>query len=429
MDGDRVRIPSYLIKKALSTAPSRIVLCDRDGNRRLFLEENKSYFGPGPTCPTFTDPYTGKVRQTVKQDAVNTAIVCDALPNIDFVMSLSMISDCTTGLADVYEIHAMLQNTVKPIVGWAFDLDGVKDIVDMCAAVAGGLENLQRNPFIVMYSEPTSPLTHSREAVDILLFVAENNLPAVYTPGMLMGGTVPVTMAGALATGIADNLVGLLLGQLKREGSPYIGGAPGGIMDMTNMRSCFGSPEFALLHAAYADIYHYLGLPIWGTAGCTDSKVMDSQAAAEAAIGIYSAALSGANLIHDCGFLDAAMTGSLELLVMCNEIIGMVRRMIHGVDVTEDTLALDVVDQVGPGGSYLGVKHTFKNFKGQTWFPTVFDRRNYRKWVDEGKTTAEERLNETVKQILKEHKPEPLPEDVVKQLDAIVERAEARAKK
>ncbi|MDD4262316.1 MAG: trimethylamine methyltransferase family protein [Syntrophaceticus schinkii] len=429
IDGKRVRIPSYLIKKALQTAPSRVVLADRNGNRKLFLEGNNSYFGLGPTCPNFIDAETGERRKATKQDVVNTAVVADKLPNIDYVMSLSMISDHTPALADVHEVHAMLQYTTKPLAGWAFNAAGMQDIIDMCSVVAGSLEELQRNPFIVLYSEPTSPLTHSNDALKKLLLTAENRIPVVYTPGMIIGGTAPVTLAGALAVGVADNLTGLLLSQLKREGAPFIGAAPGGPMDMATMQHCYGAPELLLQQAASTDIYHYLKLPIWGTAGTTDSKIVDEQAAIDDAIQVFAGALSGAHLIHDVGFIDLGMTGSLEQMVLCDEIIGYVRRFVYGLEINDETLALEVVDQVGPGGQFLGTKHTFRNFKERSWKPTLFDRRSFEQWEKDGKKTMGQRVHEKVKQILDEHQPQLLPEEVIKQLDAIVDRAEARIKK
>lgn len=427
--GSRVRIPSYLIKKALSTVPSRIVLCDRKGNRKLFLEGYNSYFGPGPTCPNFIDIETGERRKTLKEDVVRTAKVCEALPNIDFVMSLAMISDCTATLSDVHEVHAMLSNTTKPIVSWAFNVEGLKDIVDMCAAVAGGLEELQRNSFLVIYSEPTTPLVHSKEALEKLLFMADKNLPALYTPGMIMGGTAPVTIAGELVVGLADNLTGLVLSQLKREGAPFIAAAPGGVMDMATMQHCYSAPEAILEWAASTDIYHYLKIPSWGTAGVTDSKIVDQQAALEAALQIFAGALSGANLIHDCGFIDIGMTGSLDQLVLSDEIISYVRRMMYGVEINKETLAIDVIDEVGPGGQFLGTEHTFRNFRERVLYPTVIDRQSYNDWARDGKKDMGERIREKVKKILKDAHPEPLPEQVQKQIDEIVERAEKRVKK
>ncbi|MDP4160370.1 MAG: trimethylamine methyltransferase family protein [Bacillota bacterium] len=425
VDGVRVKVPAKLIEKALSTAPSKLVLYDQKGNEKLFLEGNNSYFGPGPTCPNFRDPETGVRRPTLTQDVVNTAIVCDALPNVDFVMSLSMISDCTASLSDVHEVRAMLKNTTKPIVSWSFGIEGMKEIIDMCSAVAGGLTELQNKPFVVMYCEPTSPLIHTKEALEKLLFLAEKRLPVVYTPGVVLGGTSPVTIAGGLSQGLAETLMGLLLSQLKSEGTPFIAAVQGGPLDMKTMQNLYGAPELMLLMSASTDIFHYLGLPIWSYAGSTDSKIVDQQAAIESSLQVFVAAAGGAHLIHDIGFTDLGLTGSLDHLVMCDEIIGMVRRLTKGVDVDEESMGFDVINEVGPGGSYLGQEHTFKHFR-EMYSPTLLDRQGYSAWEAQGKKSMSDRISEKVTRILKEHRPEQLSEEVSSQLDEIIARAEKR---
>lgn len=427
VEGNRVRIPTRLVEWAVRTAPSRVVLCDRNGERKLFLEGNKTYFGPGPTNPFILDPDTGERRKVTKADVAKVATIVDYLPNVDFVMSLAMISDQTEVLADVHEVEAMLLNTTKPIVGWAFDVDGYETIIEMCIAVAGNLEELQKNPFICLYSEPTTPLLHSDAAMGKLLYMADKNLPLIYTPAPAAGSTAPATMAGALIVDLAECLSGLVAAQLKREGAPYITGGVISNMDMATTQYCYGSPEFNILHAALTELIHYNNLPSFGTAGCTDSKVLDQQAAAEVALNILMAALSGANLVHDLGFMESGISGSMELIVLDDEIVGMVKRMLRGIEVNEETKALDAIKNVGPGGHFLGEEHTFKHFKNEFWFPTLFNRQRFQQWSAEGGLTLGERLNQKVKQILAEHKPEPLPETVVAKIKAAVAAAEARA--
>lgn len=427
-EGSRVHIPSYLVEWAINTAPSRVTLCNRNGERSLMLEGHNSYFGPGPTNPNFIDVETGKRRPVVKRDVINTAIVADALPNIDFVMSLAMISDCNPMLSDVHEVHAMLKNTTKPIVGWSFGVDGYKDIIDMCSAVVGGLGNLQNNPIVALYSEPATPLSHPAESIDKLLYAAEKLIPVIYAPACQLGATAPVTIAGAVALGMAENLTGLLLGQLKREGAPFICAAQIALMDMKTMQCCYGAPEFMLGHAVSTDVYRYLKLPTWTTAGATDSKIVDEQAAIESAIGCMMAAFGGGNLIHDVGFMEMAMSASLEQMIMGDEIIGMLRRLVAGVEVSDETLALDLIDEVGPGGNFITSEHTFNHFKNEIWEPTLMDRTNFKQWEQEGEKSMHKRLNEKAKAILNDHKPEPLPESIVEKLDSILEKAESRVK-
>ncbi|MEW6113251.1 MAG: trimethylamine methyltransferase family protein [Thermodesulfobacteriota bacterium] len=424
--GNRARIPSWLVERCIRQAPSRVVLEDRAGRSRLLLEGYNSYFGPGPTNPYIVDSFTGSRRKTIKEDVGQVACLCEVLPNIDFVMSLGLVSDCTPVLADVHEVHAMLERTTKPFVTWAYNTRNLETIVQMCERVAGSPEQLQRDPFVAFYFEPSTPLRHSEEAVAKLLFVARKGLPVIYTPGVQAGATAPATMAGALVVAAADNLIGLVLSQLVREGTPFIAGGVVTNMDMSTTIHCYGSPEFSLLHAAFADLLHFLGLPIWSTAGCSDAKVLDEQAAVEATLSIYTAALSGANLIHDVGFLESGMSGSLEQIMLCNEVIGMVRRVIAGIEVNEETLAVDVIHRVGPGGHFLAEEHTFRHFKKETWFPDLISRERYHQWEAGGKLTLRERLNRAVREVLAQERPPLVSGEVAAELQGLVEEAERR---
>jgi len=429
VDGIRVRFPSYLVERAISTAPSRVVLADRNGQRRIFLEGNNTYFGPGPTNPYFIDMETGERRKVTKQDVCNVARLVDDLPNLDFCMSLASISDVTPSLADVHEVHAMLQNTIKPIVTWAFNEKNAATIVSLCEAVAGGAEELQRNPFLVLYAEPTTPLKHPCESLGKMMYMAEKALPTIYTPGVQGNATAPASLAGVIVTAAADNLAGLVIHQLKREGAPYIAGGVTTNMDMRTMIHCYGSsPEFCLMHAAYTEFIHYLRLPMFSTAGASDSKVLDEQAAIEYALSIFSAALSGANLVHDVGFLESGMSASLEALVMGDEIISYVHNIMKGIRVDVETLAVDLIDRVGPGGHFLREEHTLHNFKKEFWLPQVINRERYQAWEEGGKKTYAQRLNNRAKKLLQEHQPRLLSEDILREIQDIVDRAEANCK-
>lgn len=425
VDGNRVRIPSALVERALRTVPSRVVLYGRDGSPRMLLEDHKFHFGPGPTNNFTFDVFTKERRKPRKEDVARAAILCDALPNIDYAMDLGTPSDVTPELADVHAFEALLLNTTKPIVHWAFDVQGYRLMVEMAAAVAGSLEELEKRPFICLYSEPSSPLQHSREAISKLLFMAKNRLPTVYTPCVMAGATAPATMAGTIVMANSECLAGLVASQLACEGAPFIMGGVVSIMDMSSTILSYGAPELSLAQAGLTELGHYYRIPVFGTAGCTDAKTLEPQAAIEAALSIMLAAESGANLVHDVGYLEFASTGSEPLLVMTDEIIGMVKRITRGIEVNEETLAGDVTHQVGPGGHYLGEDHTFRHFRSETWMPGLIDRSRYEEWVTRGKKTMGERVIEKAQRLLLEHKPEPLPDDVVARVKSIVERAEA----
>ena len=425
VEGIRAYIPREVTEQAIAKAPNVVNIYTREGDLAMELGGRNCYFGPGPTCPNFFDPQTGERRPAIKQDAADTAKVADALPNIDFVMSLCVIGDQTKTLADVHEIHAMMQNTVKPLTSWAFDAENLQSIIDMCAAAKGSLEALQEKPFLIIYSEPTTPLVHTKEALDKLMLLAENKIPAIYTPGMIMGGTAPTTIAGALSIGLADTLTGLVIAQQLSPGCPFIAGAAGGPMDMKTMQHSYGAPEWMLLHGTSAEILHKLGLPAFHAAGVSDSKVIDGQACIEATMQIVCALGTGGNLIHDVGFADLGITGSIELLVIGDEIIGMARRLFQGVKVDEDQIAFDTVKKVGPGGNFLCEDHTAMHFR-ETWKPDLIDRWGYATWEANGSTTITQRAQNKMRKILAAHEPVAMTAEAKKAIDDVLAKAEAR---
>ena len=422
-----IRVPIGLSQWAVDSAPNKIILYDREGNRQLDLSTTRTHYGPGPTNTYHRDPYTGEHRRPVLSDTENVARVCDALDNIDFVMDLGTPTGVTDNIADVHAFRTLVENTTKPIVHWGFDIEQYEDMIDIASIVAGSLEKLQQKPFFFLYSEPTSPLLHSREAIEKVIFAARKKIPIVYTPCVISGATTPATMAGTLVQGIAESIAGITLSQLVRPGTPIIMGGVYGIMDMNTTIYSYGSPEFNVLQAGIAEVAHHMEIPVFGTAGCTDSHTIDEQAAAEAAMSILTAAQSGANLVHDCGYISSGQCGSLEQLVMDDEIIGMVRRIMRGIEVTDETLAVNVVNKVGPGGHFLGEDHTVNNFKKETWFPTLINRMRHDGWKHQaGSSRMGERIKEKLHKILDEHEVPALSDDKLEEIQKIIDRAEAR---
>lgn len=427
VDGIKAKIPSALVEKCLATVPKRVSLANsRTGRRTMHLESNNIYFGTGSDTPNFIDPYTGERVRARYQDVANAAKVIDSLPNIDFCMSLGIVQDVPALISDRYQFAAMVLNTGKPIVVTAHNVEGFADIVKMGEIIMGGAQALKDNPFIVLYAEPISPLQHPQDSVEKLLFAAEHGIPVVYTPAPMAGATAPVTLAGTLASGIAESLGGLVIHQLTKEGAPFIMGGVFTIMDMNSTIFSYGSPEFNLLQAAQTDIAHYLRLPIFCTAGCTDSNSLDQQAGAEAAFSILVTAQSGANLIHDVGYLEYGSTGSLDMLVMCDELIGMAKRFIQGIRVDEETLAVPVTQHVGAGGHYLGESHTLQHLRKEFWFPQLMNRQRYDDWTMGGKLTLGDKAHSKALKILSTYQPEQLPADVQRAIQNVIEEAKEK---
>jgi trimethylamine--corrinoid protein Co-methyltransferase len=429
VEGNRVYIRPALVQEALSTVPRETVVYHWDGSGVIRLRRNEVYFGPGPTCPNFVDPETEERRPYLRKDAASVAKVCDALPNIGFVESLGSISDVTRSLADVYEFAEMIVNTTKPIVSWSFSRETCRDIHQIGIVVAGGEEQFRRRPNYIFYCEPLSPLTSDHDAMDKLLYCAENGIPVIYTPCCIGGGTAPATFAGLLVNAMAESLHGLVVSQLKGKGTPHVMGGVVSVMDMQHSILSYGAPELSLLSAGLTDMAKYIGLPIWSTAGCTDAKILEPQAALEAALSIHSAMLSGANLVHDVGYTESGLTGSLFQLVMSDEIIGMSRRISQGIAFNEETLAVDVIDRVGPGGNFLADDHTMNHYRQEHWQPRLMDRWNYETWVTQGKKTMADRVRERTREILSTHQAPEVSKDLKKRIGSILSTAEEREKK
>jgi trimethylamine--corrinoid protein Co-methyltransferase len=239
-----------------------------------------------------------------------------------------------------------------------------------------------------------------------------------------MGGTAPITIASGLVMSLAEILSSLVVHQMTNPGAPFVFGAGLHHMDMKATQICYGGPEFQLTKAAVAELGRWYGLPTWGYAGCSDAKVMDEQASAEAMLSVLMAKLTGANLIHDVGYMESGLTTSYEMIVLTDEIISMTENIIGGIEVSEATMLMDELDQVGPGGHFLNTAATMERYR-YFWYPTLFSREIRETWEERGATTLGQRLTEKVKTVLDEHQPEPLDADKKEALADIVAQAKA----
>jgi len=427
-DSALVKMPPWMVDKARATLPKKVVLVGPDRKHRMELYKNQIYFGAGSDTPFTIDPYTGERRRATYNDVKNFARLAQALPNIDFHMSLGIVQDTAVGTYDRWQYLAMLEGTNKPINITAVDLDGVRDQLKMAHIRVGGEEEWKKGPIFSLYIEPVSPLSHSEEVVQKLLFAADNHIPFVYTPCPLAGATAPCTLAGTAVQALTESLFGIVLSQLRRPGAPLIIGGLMSNMDMLTTVYCYGSPEMALLSAAYTQITKWLEVPEYETAGCSDAKLFDEQAAMEAAINIATAALVGGNMIHDVGYLEQGLTSSMDLMVASNEIIDMVKRILRGIPVTDETTALSVMDAVGPGGHYLEHDHTYQRFRTEIWRPKLINRQNWENWELAGSKTFQERVHQRVIEILETETEPLLDEKMFKELRRICELADERHK-
>jgi trimethylamine--corrinoid protein Co-methyltransferase len=421
-DNNVITIPSKIIEKAMKSAPSSVTLFDRLGEERCILEGWKTSFGTGSDCPFILDRKTGEKRQCTYNDVAHGALVCDSLEHLDFIMPVGIISDRPKEVADVYAVDATLKNTIIPVVFTAHNKDTFQSSIDLAAATAGGLKELQEKPFICLYDEPTSPLKHMPEATDKLIHAAKLRLPVIFTPCALAGATAPATGAGMLVQANAECLSGLVIQQIISPGAPFIYGGVMNILDMSTTVAPYGSPELHKLCAALTDIAHYYGLPMFGTCGCSDAKTVDAQAGTEVGISVLMSTMNGQNLIHDIGFLESALITSYEMYILSNEAIGMAKHIASGVQVDQDTLAVDIINEVGQTGNYLEHEHTLKHFRREFYFPGIFNRANYDGWERSGKKTLDVKLKEKADEIISSHKPEKIDHTSLKQMDKVLQQ-------
>ena len=424
VEGRRVKLPSVMVDEALRVTPPRLTLCDRHGDVAIRAWGYETAFGGGSDCLYVLDHRTGGRRKAVLGDVRDAVRLMDGLAEIDFVMSAFLPSDVDQQVYDRFQMEVMLNNTTKPIVFVTPDFEGCVTMVEMCEVAAGGQAAFRERPFATCYINVTSGLVANEEATQKCIYLAEKGLPMLYIPLNAGGVNSPATTAGCMATMNAGSLLGVVLAQLVRPGTPVA--LPGWNGGPYNLQTMVGNYVLAAEQGVATSMGKFYDLPVFGLGGSTDSKVLDQQCAAEATLSLFTAHLNGANIVHDCGFMDAGMQGSLQLLAIDNDLIGFIRAATGVVNVTEETLALDVVEELGPSGDYLAHAHTYRHFR-EPYYSELADKRQYDDWLDQGGSTMEERAARQVDAILEKHEVEPLPEDVQQELGAIVERDLGRA--
>jgi len=421
---NRIKIPENLVTDAIANAPSRIPMHDRLGNLTMPLELGKVFFGSGSDTIFTLDVETGERRRTIAQDVEDIARLCDALDNIDFVMSMGNPWDVPPNDLYIHEFIRMIRGSVKPNIYTAKDRADMEDIYHIAASVVGGEQTLREKPFFMLYAEPISPLLFPEESLQKLIFCAEKGIPAAYPPSTNTGGGGPITLAGALALGNAECLVGLIISQLIRPGTPFLYGMNTAAMDMKSAIVSYGSPEWPLGMMAQMDLARHYNLPAWSAGGASDSKVVDSQAGIEMTFSILTNFLARATLVHDVGYIEYGSTSSMEALVIADEIIRETRFLTGGLDINPTTLALDAIARVKPGGGFLADDHTLDNFRTSQWIPRIIDRSRYDNWKADGAKDMFKRANECAREILAEHEVTPLSENAEAAItEVLAERA------
>ena len=421
VDGNLVRIPAWRVEGALRTAPKRLTLYDQRMRPSIRLEGRTSYFGNGSDLLYIVDHHTQERRPPRLHDVCDFMRLLDSQEHIDFVMSGFLPRDVPGDKAERLQMQAMLRYTDKHIMYVTTDLANAKRVVAMAEVVAGGGEALRERPFATCYINTSNPLRHNPEAVQKLIWLSRKGLPFTFSPSILTRGvTTPVTGAGFLAVNNACSLSALVLSQLVREGTPFIRcSKPGGTFDMRTMVGQYAAPE---IRGFNEELLHYYHLPGFSKGGFTGAKTIDSQAAFEAALTLLTSAQAGGHLIHDVGYMDNGLLGSLEFSVICHEIIGWIRTYMKPITVNEETLGLDTVREVtSNGGDFLGSDHTLKHFR-EDYYPPLLDRNNYEGWVRAGALSLRERARAYIEEVLSTPATNLLKEEQDRAVQEIVEQ-------
>ena len=404
-----VKIPREMLKKAIKTAPSKVIIHGREEKHDAVLEKNRVHFGTGGTVMYALDFETGERRVTNTHDVRDLARLVDTLDNIAFYVIHTYPGDVAEEDVDVNRFYWAITNTTKPIMGGMYTMKGLREAILISEMVAGGADQLRECPFVSFITLMVTPLVMDGHYTDFLIEVAKKGLPLAVPSEPLAGATSPVTLAATITINLAETLAGLTLAQLVNPGTPTLIGTTSSIMDMKTGTYVAGAIESSLINAGVAQMAQYYDLPVYATGGQSDSKLNDCQAGYESASQAMTLGLSGANWIHDAaGLLECCTTVSYEKTVIDNEILGNVLRVLKGVEVNDETLAIELIQNEGPGGNFLANPHTAEYFRSEFFIPKVSDRLNRITWKANGSMDTHERAHLIAEEILKNHRAKPI---------------------
>lgn len=408
-----VKFSRSMVEDAIAKAPKKVVLCGREEKYDLYCEGKNVHLGTGGTVLNVMDLETDEKRPTLLKDVRDIAKLCDALENVHFMVLPVYPNDLPPPEVDINRFHSSIMNCSKHLMGGIYTLKGTLDIIKMAETIAGSPKALRDRPFISFITCVVSPLKIDDLYGDILYHIAKAGMPVAIPAEPLTGATSPVTIAGLLTGLHAETLSGVILTQLVNPGTPALYACTATSTDLKTMGYVSGSVEMGLINAGAAAMAQHIGLPNYTTAGMSDSKIVDTQNGYEKALTNTLVALSGSNFIHDAaGLVEFASTASYKQYVIDDEIIGMVMRAVRGIEVSDETIALDVYRRIGPGGNFLSDIHTCQWMRKEHYTPQLSDRQLRINWEKSGKPCVEEKAKATAKTLLRDHKPLGLPKEL-----------------
>ena len=418
-----VTIPRGLVEEALRRAPKTAKYAARNPKYDVVLNKQKPHFWADGGVPFIVDWETGMRRYSRLEDSARWAVVADYLDHFHFLWPVGQTTDVPLAMRGVVGMCTCLRNTEKHVGVGASSARAAQYQIEIAAAIVGGREQLRKRPIISANVCPISPLSYDHEITEATIEYAKAGLPILMWPMPLMGETSPATLPGTMVVNNAEVLGGLTILEFASPGVPVVYTAGVGTVDFRT-GSGIVSPEGALMNLALAQLAYHYDLPTQLGSGGRTSKTLDVQAGYQKAISLAAHLLIVPDMVVGFGSLDSALTSSLEALVIDNEIIDYALRFMEGFEVNDDTLAVDVINKVGPGGIYLGEKHTLQHFR-ERWMSRLSDIDSFETWKKKGSKSIGEVAREKVKEILATHKVEPVPEDVEREISRILKRAKA----
>jgi trimethylamine--corrinoid protein Co-methyltransferase len=413
---NRVRIPENIVKELLSKAGRKFTIFGRNPNKRAEFGVNKRNYNSTGGETNWIESIKGARRYASIDDVVTASRFADALEQINIAGAMADPHEIPVEYRCVDVAFEMIKNTTKPITFWFYDRASAKYLVELVKTFRGDSKNAEKYPMFYPLFEPVSPLSFPFNGIDLLFETAKINMPVQIGPMAQMGMTAPATIAGTIAQENAEILAGICVTQLIREGTPVCYGGICHAFDMKTVQMIFGGPEQAIFSVAMSQMGRYYDLPVYINAGLTDSKRPDAQAGLECALTLSLGAAAGADIFGHFGICG-------DILVMQSEVISYVESVNREISFKDEDFALNVIEKVGPKGSFFDNSHTVKHFRKELWFPTILDREYFTSWEKKGRYSMEKRCRERKEEILTIHKPEPLEKDIYKDLELIVETA------
>lgn len=414
-----VKIPSYIVEDCIRWAARPGVFFGRVLEDDFIAEPNRVGFATFGECIQVIDPITRKVRKSTKKDCGDISLICDYYDEISVMERPCCSSDTHPETQPLHNLEAIVTNTSKPVFIAAVNARNCAKMVEMAAACVEGMENFRKRPFLNIFVCPTSPLTLVKNCCEVILEAAKQGAGIAIIPMALSGATSAATLAGTLVTHNAEVLSALVLAQLTAKGARCVYCSVSTIMDLKLMVGAVGAPEQGLISVGAAKLAEYYRLPSWIGGGVSDSKIPDAQAAYEFTLNALTGALSGANIVYGAGVLESGLTQDYAKLVMDIETIKYIKRILGGVEINDETLALDIIHQVGPGGEFLTHEHTFHHMREQSQ-PILFNRKSRDAWIMNGGKDLTERAYEEALYIIEHHKAKSLSNGAIETMKNII---------